>query len=191
MRKTLSTLALAGALALTGGTAAAANEYPAPPVSGSVSDATVQAGETFYFYGSGFEAGETVTIAVSSNQGGGAGGAGAAFVPVKFDAPASYTATADAEGNLTQAITIDKPGRHWITATGESGATATASVVVQGPPAGKGNGKDKDDEAEAEGAGFEVENDAEVQQGSGFANKGNQFNFTADTIVWNVVNAIW
>jgi MYXO-CTERM domain-containing protein len=51
---------------------------------------------------------------------------------------------ADTRGAFSADLSIDKPGRHWVTVTGEqTGEAGTASVVVTGPPAAKpGKGKD-------------------------------------------------
>jgi hypothetical protein len=63
MKKSIAALALAGTIALTGTAPAMAANYPAPGTgTGTVSDGTVTPGEVFTFSGTGFLAGETITI---------------------------------------------------------------------------------------------------------------------------------
>jgi hypothetical protein len=128
MKKTLSTVALALAIGLTSGTAAQAAEYPAPEQTVVVSEARVAANGTVVVSASGLEANEEATITVAQNQS-----------AQNFKGTTIATA-ANAAGELSEEVTFEKPGRHWLTVTGEeSGEIGTASVVVTG----NGNGAQK------------------------------------------------
>ena len=89
---------------------------PGPPLALSTGSAPIQAGGTVTVTGSGFQPGEPVAFAVFS-----------ARVDVG-------TADADAEGDVTKAVTIPASlpsGTHTITATGEtSGVVDTVSITV-------------------------------------------------------------
>jgi LPXTG-motif cell wall-anchored protein len=146
MKKIIAGLALAGSIALMGSTPATALTYPAPPVSGTVSAATVAPGETFTFSGSGFVPGEAVTVTVTlarapqAASGSFSGGASMA-VPAKINlplAPQSFATTADANGNFAFPVSISEAGTYTLTATGASGHTVTSSVTVAGTTVGNG-----------------------------------------------------
>jgi LPXTG-motif cell wall-anchored protein len=146
MKKIIAGLALAGSIALMGSTPATALTYPAPPVSGTVSAATVAPGETFTFSGSGFVPGEAVTITVTlarapqAASGSFSGGASMA-VPAKINlplAPQSFATTADANGIFAFPVSISEAGTYTLTATGASGHTVTSSVTVAGATVGNG-----------------------------------------------------
>ncbi|HEX2246803.1 MAG TPA: hypothetical protein VHH13_04555 [Arthrobacter sp.] len=126
MKKIVSAVALSAALTLSAGTAAYAAdaEYPAPGLPVVVSAGSVQAGEEFTVSGSGLEANEAATITVAQNQ---------STTNFRGD---TVTTTANAAGEFSEEISIDKPGRHWISVEGhESEEIGTATVVVTGPPA--------------------------------------------------------
>ncbi|WP_211879760.1 LPXTG cell wall anchor domain-containing protein [Pseudarthrobacter albicanus] len=129
MKKTLAVIALAGSLGLMGAVPAmAADGYPAPKPSGTVSDGTVGRDQSFTFSGQGFGPSEQVTITVYQGRGNG-NGAGALQ---------TYQVTADANGAFTYSLKIGKPGAYTVKATGASGQTASAFVNVKGPAAAQG-----------------------------------------------------
>jgi LPXTG-motif cell wall-anchored protein len=148
LKKSFAAIALAGSIAVIGaGPAMAA--YPAPTTSGTVSDGTVAPGETFTFSGSGFLAGETVTVTVTLTRAPQA--AGSAFsggasmaVPAKINlplAPQTFTTTADANGNFAFPVSISEAGTYSISGVGNtSGQTVTASVTVTGAAVGTNGG---------------------------------------------------
>lgn len=124
--------------------------YPAAPSQGTVSDGTVAPGATFTFSGTGFLAGETISITVTLTRapqaiGGGFSGGGASMAaPVKINlpmAPQTFSTTADANGNFAFPMNISDAGTYSLTATGQtSGHTATASITVAGAAVGTGTG---------------------------------------------------
>jgi LPXTG-motif cell wall-anchored protein len=142
LKKSFAAIALAGSITLIGAGPAMANTpYPAPTTSGTVSDGTVAPGETFTFSGSGFLAGEaisvTVTLTRAPQASGGAFSGGASMaVPAKINlplAPQTFATTADANGNFAFPVSISEAGTYALTATGlTSGKTVNASVTVAG-----------------------------------------------------------
>ncbi|MPY11414.1 LPXTG cell wall anchor domain-containing protein [Arthrobacter bussei] len=121
MKRILATAALAGALALSGATAAAALEYPAAPSRGGVDTGTVSPGGSPTFTGSGMTPGESVTITITCTPGQGAATTSSAVV------------IADGQGAFTYTAVMETPGVCTLTAVGAgSGATATAQVTVTG-----------------------------------------------------------
>jgi LPXTG-motif cell wall-anchored protein len=148
MKKSLAALALAGSIALVGAVPAIANTpYPAPSTPGTVSDGTVAPGETFTFSGSGFLAGEAITVTVTLTRapqaiGGSFSGGASMAVPAKINlplAPQSFATTADANGNFAFPVSISEAGTYTLTATGAvSGNTVTSSVTVAGATVGTG-----------------------------------------------------
>lgn len=164
MKKTVSALALAGSLAFLGVGGAQANhdsDYPSAPVTGTVSDGTVAAGETFFFSGTGFNAGEPIDLEVSREEAGpsAAGAPGTAGGPsaaspagriVPLEMVISTTTSADAAGNFSYPFKLEQDGLYTMTATGvESGHVVTAQVVV-------GSGTDGVAVAEGPGTGFTI-----------------------------------
>ena len=146
MNKSLAAIALAGSIAMLGAVPAmATNTYPAPPSQGTVSDGTVAPGETFTFSGSGFIAGESITITVTLTgapqaSSGGFGGGVSMAVPTKINlplAPQTFSTTADANGNFAFPMSISEAGTYTLTATGQtSGKTVTSTVKVSGAAVG-------------------------------------------------------
>ncbi|EMY34618.1 hypothetical protein D477_008603 [Arthrobacter crystallopoietes BAB-32] len=129
----MSATALALALAFGSGTAAHATmDYPAPDQSVVVSDARVEAGGTVTVSATGLNAGERTTITVAKNQS-----------AQNFKGDVNIT-SANAEGEISEEVTFNQNGRHWITVTGdETGEVGTASVVVTGNGNAAGNGPKK------------------------------------------------
>ncbi|MDN4612572.1 hypothetical protein [Arthrobacter burdickii] len=131
MKRIMATVAIAGALTLSGATAAAALDYPAAPARGGVDTGTVSPGGAATFTGSGMTPGESVTITVTCN--------GSDYSSIE-----SATVVADAQGNFTYRAVLNVPGACTLTAVGTgSGATATAQVsvvdgVAQTPTTGQG-----------------------------------------------------
>jgi hypothetical protein len=155
MKKTLSTVTLALAIAFTSGTAAHANtaDYPAPEQAVTVSDARVSAGDSVVVSASGLEANEEATVAVARNQSG--------------KNTAEIDTAANAEGEVSEEVTFEKPGRHWVTVTGdETGVVGTASVVVTGGAGAAGKGPEKLD---VDRSGATTETDPAVLWGIGGA----------------------
>jgi LPXTG-motif cell wall-anchored protein len=151
MKKSIAALALAGTIALTGAVPAMAANYPAPGTgTGTVSDGTVTPGEVFTFSGTGFLAGETITITVTLTiapqaLGGGFSGGASMAVPSKINvlaAPQTFTTTAAADGSFAFPLSLSEPGTYTLTAVGNtSGHTVTQSVtVVEAAGAGTGTG---------------------------------------------------
>jgi LPXTG-motif cell wall-anchored protein len=150
MKKSLAALALAGSIALVGAVPAMANTpYPAPSTSGTVTDGTVAPGETFTFSGSGFLAGEAITVTVTLTRapqaiGGGFSGGASMAVPAKISlplAPQTFATTADADGNFAFPVSISEAGTYTLAATGlTSGKTVTSSVTVDGATVGTSAG---------------------------------------------------
>ena len=152
MKKSIAALALAGTIALTGAAPALAT-YPAPGTgTGTVSDGTVTPGEVFTFSGTGFLAGELITITVTLTStpqalGGGFSGGAAMSVPSKITvlaAPQTFTTTAAADGSFAFPLSLSEPGTYTLTAVGDtSGHKVTQSVTVveaAGTGAGTGTG---------------------------------------------------
>jgi LPXTG-motif cell wall-anchored protein len=146
MKKSLAAIALAGSITLIGAVPAMAT-YPAPTTSGTVSDGTVAPGETFTFSGSGFLAGEAISITVTLTRapqasGGAFAGGASMAVPAKINlplAPQTFATTADANGNFAFPVSISEAGTYALTATGlTSGNTVTASITVAGATVGTG-----------------------------------------------------
>jgi LPXTG-motif cell wall-anchored protein len=148
MKKSLAAIALAGSIAFVGAVPAMANTpYPAPTTSGTVSDGTVAPGETFTFSGSGFLAGEAITVTVTLTRapqaiGGSFSGGASMAVPAKINlplAPQSFATAADANGNFAFPVSISEAGTYTLTAAGAvSGNTVTSSVTVAGATVGTG-----------------------------------------------------
>lgn len=141
MKKSIAALALAGTIALTGAVPAIAttNNYPAPGSSSGVSDGTVTPGQVFTFFGTGFLAGETITITVTLTStpqalGGGFSGGASMAAPSKINvlaAPQTFTTTAAADGSFAFPLSLSEPGTYTLTAVGNtSGHTVTQSVTV-------------------------------------------------------------
>lgn len=182
MKKSIAALALAGTIALTGAAPALAT-YPAPGTgTGTVSDGTVAPGEVFTFSGTGFLAGETITITITLTStpqalGGGFSGGAAMSVPSKINvlaAPQTVTTTAAADGSFSAPIRLGKPGTYTLTAVGNtSGHTVTQSVtVVAGADRGVVN---------AAGNGTSLSNTG--GSGAGLANTGAD----SSLVLWSLV----
>ncbi len=121
MKRILATAALAGAVALSGATAASALEYPAAPARGGVDTGTVSPGGSPTFSGSGMTPGESVTITITCTTSEGA------------VVTTSAVVVADGQGAFTYTAVMDAPGVCTLTAVGAgSGAAATAQVTVTG-----------------------------------------------------------
>lgn len=149
MKKTVTTLALAGVIGFAGAVPAmaAAPMYPGDPsICATVSRATVAVGDTFTFAsapdnndavpGTCFVPGEAITISITLNTvpqaiGGGAGGAAVA-VPAGVIAPLAPTTstTADANGEFSVPVTLNEVGTYTLTASGTSGSYSTTVTVV-------------------------------------------------------------
>lgn len=132
MKKTLAALALAGSIALIGSAPAMATTYPPLPPAASVSDATVVPGEEFIFTAQGFLPGEAVTVTVELTTTGTANTGGTAVsakIPV-FQAPQTFTATANAEGKIAVPLTLNATGTYAITATGNTSGVVVGPVYV-------------------------------------------------------------
>lgn len=102
MKKTLAAVTLAATLATLGAGAAHATEaYPAPSPPSTVSQGTVQAGNTVTFSGSGFSAGEQIVILSESGAPAGsvsaAGAVSRAVTSRVALAPLQVTTQADLE----------------------------------------------------------------------------------------------
>lgn len=132
MKKTFTTLALAGSIAIIGSAPAMAATYPPLPPAATVSDATVVPGEEFIFTAQGFLPGETVTVEVTLTTTGAANSGGAAVsakIPV-YQAPLTLTAVADAQGKIAVPMTLNEPGTYAITATGNTSGVVVGPVYV-------------------------------------------------------------
>ncbi|QCB96549.1 LPXTG cell wall anchor domain-containing protein [Arthrobacter sp. PAMC25564] len=150
MKKTLAALTLAGSIALIGaGPSLAADNYPAAPVQGQVSDGTVAPGQTFTFSGQGFTPGESIQVTATLTGtpqaiGGSFSGGASMAVPAKITlplAPLTFTTTADASGNFALPLGLPADGTYTLTAVGlTSGKTVTATVTVDAAAAGTGTG---------------------------------------------------
>ena len=158
MKKSLSAVTLALAIAFGSATAAHANtaDYPAPEQSVTISDARVTAGESVVVTASGLEANEEATVDVAKNQS-----------AQNTKGEQSLRTAANAQGVVTEEVTFKKPGRHWVTVTGdETGVVGTASIVVTGGPGAAGKGPEKLD---VDRSGATTETDAAVLWGLGGA----------------------
>ena len=183
MKKTLTALAIAGSLTFLGAGAAQAAEYPAPPVSATVTDGNVGIGATILFQGSGFAPGSRIGILVSRiatagpNAAGvsiGAGGlsAGVTGVITPAQATQEMSTTADGDGNFSAPVTFDEAGTYTLTATGvdpNGDPISVSQEVVVGTPAdgaadGVGGG--------APNGGASAEDEAAVANGDSLANTG-------------------
>ncbi|TSE14707.1 LPXTG cell wall anchor domain-containing protein [Arthrobacter sp. KBS0703] len=150
MKKSIAALALAGTIALTGAVPAMAttNNYVPGTGTGTVTDGTVTPGQVFTFSGTGFLAGETITITVTITStpqalGGGFSGGASMAVPSKINvlaAPQTFTTTAAADGSFAFPLSLSEPGTYTLTAVGNtSGHKVTQSVTVVAA-AGTGTG---------------------------------------------------
>ncbi|MFF2316494.1 LPXTG cell wall anchor domain-containing protein [Arthrobacter sp. NPDC058097] len=180
MKKSIAALALAGSIVLTGAVPAMAANYPAPTTPGTVSDGTVVPGEVFTFSGTGFLAGETVTITITITStpqalGGGVSGGTAMSVPSKINvltAPQTFTTTAAADGSFAFPVSLSEPGTYSLLAVGNtSGHRASASVTVV---AATGSGT---------GTGTGLSNTG--GSGAGLANTGAD----SSLVLWSLVGA--
>lgn len=153
MKKTLTTLAIAGSLTFFGASAAQATYIDDEIIPGEETnvsigdnDGVVNVGDTFIFSGANFAPFETVNITiVLLNEPTAAGTAGSAGIGGGFGAgvtglivPTTVIDTpsteADADGNWSIAITLDTPGEYELTAVGEeSGEEQSARVTVTEP----------------------------------------------------------
>ncbi|MCA4133072.1 LPXTG cell wall anchor domain-containing protein [Arthrobacter sp. M4] len=147
MKKLIAAVALAATVTFAGSAPAIAATYPAPTTPGTVSDGTVAPGEVFTFSGTGFLAGETITITVTLTSaptaiGGFSGGASLA-APSKITIPAAtqtFTTTANSSGAFSFPVSVSQPGTYALAATGAtSGKTVTASVTVAATGSGLAN----------------------------------------------------
>lgn len=136
MIKSVSTVFLAGAVALGGAAAAQASTYPQPETA-TVSDGTVAPGETVIFTATGFEPNSPVAITVSNETpaasgAGAAGGAAAAVAarPIVLAEVQSFAATADGNGTVSVPVTFNETGTYTLTASG-TGADGEPLVVRQ------------------------------------------------------------
>ncbi|WP_395398631.1 LPXTG cell wall anchor domain-containing protein [Arthrobacter sp. UC242_113] len=186
MKKSIAALALAGTIALAGTAPAFAttNNYPAPGTgTGTVTDGTVTPGQVFTFSGTGFLAGETITITVTLTVapqalGGGFSGGAAMSVPSKITvlaAPQTFTTTAAADGSFAFPLSLSEPGTYTLTAVGNtSGHKVTQSVTVV-EAAGTGTGLSN---TGGNGAGL-------ANTGAGLANTGAD----SSLVLWSLVGA--
>jgi LPXTG-motif cell wall-anchored protein len=112
---------------------AAAYGQPYAPVGPTVtvSDSTVVVGDTVEVTGTGFGAGEPITITVSYQTiGMGIPRGGRSVVP-RAQQLAQDTARANADGTFRHRLTLTTAGRALITATGvETGRSGSATVLV-------------------------------------------------------------
>ncbi|MCQ1954388.1 peptidase [Arthrobacter sp. zg-Y238] len=141
MKKTVSALALTGALAFAGaGAASALESYPAP-ATGTVSDSVVTPGSAVVFSGAGFIPGEQVLVtATYANNPVVVGGTGVSSPIILAQQIGSYNTVADAAGNFAVEVTLAEAGTYTLTATGvQSGKVVTNTVVVEAA-AGTGTG---------------------------------------------------
>ena len=180
MKKSLAAIALAGSIALIGAAPSMAATYPAPPADVAVSDGTVAPGEVFTFTGTGFLAGEAITITITITAapqaiGGSFSGGASLAVPAKISlplAPQTLSTTADANGNFAVPLTLSEAGTYTLTATGQtSGKVSSASVTVAGAAVGSGL---------ANTGGTPLAN-----TGTGLANTGAD----ASLVLWSLVGA--
>ena len=128
MRKALTALSLAAALAVFVGPAVAqAQSYPPSGESLTVSDSRVVVGESITISGGGADPGATVRFILHSD-------------PVSLG-----STTADSSGNFSAAVTIPSgtsAGTHTITAVSNGVTLATISVVVAAGSSGSSSSGD-------------------------------------------------
>jgi hypothetical protein len=129
MKKTITTLMVAGTVMFAGIAPAVASTYPAPGnEQGTVSDGTIDRGETITFSASGYIPGETVDITFEKRGG------------PQGSAPANFGVIANGDGAITTSVTFEDAGSYMITAVGsESGVTRSARVAVNNGNHGRGN----------------------------------------------------
>ncbi|WP_091467701.1 hypothetical protein [Paenarthrobacter nitroguajacolicus] len=129
MKKTITTLMVAGTIMFAGIAPAVASTYPAPGnEQGTVSDGTIDRGETITFSASGYLPGETVNITFEKRGG------------PQGSAPANFSVIANGDGAITKSVTFEDAGSFMITAVGsESGVTRSARVAVNNGNHGRGN----------------------------------------------------
>lgn len=129
MKKTITTLMVAGTVMFAGIAPAVASTYPAPGnEQGTVSDGTIDRGETITFSASGYLPGETVNITFEKRGG------------PQGSAPANFSVIANGDGAVTTSVTFEDAGSFMITAAGsESGVTRSARVAVNNGNHGRGN----------------------------------------------------
>lgn len=129
MKKTITTLMVAGTVMFAGIAPAVASTYPAPGnEQGTVSDGTIDRGETITFSASGYLPGETVSITFEKRGG------------PQGSAPANFSVIANGDGAITTSVTFEDAGSFIITAVGsESGVTRSARVAVNNGNHGRGN----------------------------------------------------
>jgi hypothetical protein len=129
MKKTITTLMVAGTVMFAGIAPAVASTYPAPGnEQGTVSDGTIDRGETITFSASGYLPGETVSITFEKRGG------------PQGSAPANFSVIANGDGAITTSVTFEDAGSYMITAVGsESGVTRSARVAVNNGNHGRGN----------------------------------------------------
>ncbi|WP_461187577.1 LPXTG cell wall anchor domain-containing protein [Arthrobacter sp. Z4-13] len=134
MKKTLAALALAGSIALLGAAPAMADlRYVSDESPATVSDGTPAPGETFIFSGTGMLPNEPVTITVTPVDAA-APAAGSQSVAAKisiFQAPQSFSTTADARGAFSLPISISEAGTYSILATGNISGNQAGPVTVK------------------------------------------------------------
>ena len=155
MKKTASTLVLAGSLAFFGaGAANAVENYPAP-APGGVSDATVAPGATVTFSGTGFIPGEAIRVDVDyDNAPVVVPGTGVNGVIILAELVNTFTTNADAQGGFSTDITLGEVGTYTLTATGlESGKVVTAVVSVDPSFAGGAGSGGSDNEGDLANTG--------------------------------------
>lgn len=133
LKKTLAAVAIAATLTALGAGAAHADEtYPAPVLPSTVSQGTVQAGNTVTFSGSGFTPGEQIVITADAGTSTGsvsAAGSASRSVPVRVAlAPLEIKTLADTAGKFSVEVTLEEPGVYTLTARGvTSGVTQPTS----------------------------------------------------------------
>ncbi len=153
MKKTVSALTLAGALAFAGAGAASAvdSSYPAP-ATGTVSAGVVAPGSSVVFAGTGFIPGESIRIDVTyANDPVVVAGTGVSSPIILAQRINSFTTTANADGTFSANVALGEEGTYTLTATGlTSGKVVVNTVVVDaaaaagagvgtGSPAGSGS----------------------------------------------------
>jgi hypothetical protein len=120
-------LLLASGAALLTAAPAMAEPYPASPPITTVNQGTVSAGRGVVFSGSGYGAGEAITITVVYANG----------------ETATINVVADANGNFSTTVQLTQAGTATLTATGQTThvvSSANVQVVAGPPPPGDGGG---------------------------------------------------
>jgi len=140
MKKTITTLMVAGTVMFAGIAPAVASTYPAPGnEQGTVSDGTIDRGESITFSASGYVPGESVNITFEKRGG------------PQGNAPANFSVIADDNGVISTGVTFEDAGSYVITAVGrESGVSRSARVAVNNGNHGRannGNGKGSGNDA--------------------------------------------